>query len=256
MNPTTKKGVYGFIFLLVFVSLVIWIYFSFLKPAPTCSDNIQNQNEEGIDCGGGCVACEVLTLQDIRVAREPKIFSTTDGKSMVLLAEVLNPNSGYQASKFSYDFLLYDAGGNVIETVSGEESMNALERKFIVETNVHSYRKSIARVSLIVKNPQWAKSFEATHNPLTVSEGPETDIVNGEIRVRGKIRNEGNVALSNIRVVSVLVDSRGRELFASQTFLTSIQIFEERPFIVFFPSDAELAKTLDPDHTQVFVRAE
>jgi hypothetical protein len=256
MNPATKKGIYGFVFLLVFVLLSVWVYFSFLKPAPTCSDGIQNQDEEGIDCGGGCVACEVLTLQDIRVAREPKIFSTIDGKSMVLLAEVLNPNSNYQASKFSYDFLLYDAGGNVIETVSGEESINALERKLIVETNVHSYRKSVARVSLVIKNPQWTKSFDAVHNPLTVSEGPETDIANGEIRVRGKIRNEGNAPLSNIRVVSILADSRGGELFASQTFLTSMQAFEERSFVVFFPSDTELAKTLDPDHTQVFAQAE
>lgn len=28
-------------------------------PTPTCSDNIQNQNETGIDCGGVCPACQI-----------------------------------------------------------------------------------------------------------------------------------------------------------------------------------------------------
>lgn len=256
MNTSIKKKLYGFGFFVVFILLCFWIYNSFLKPAPSCSDGIQNQNETGVDCGGTCTSCEVLSLKDIRVAREPKIFSTNDGKSLVLFAEVLNPNEGYRAQKFSYDFLLYDTAGNVIETVTGEESIGALERKLLVETNVHSYRKSVARVSLMVKNPAWVKSFDPAHNPLTVSEGPETDIANGQIRVRGKIRNEGNNSLSNIRIVSILRDSRSGELFAAQTFLTEVQAFEERSFIVFFPSDDTIAKTLDPDNTQVFVQAE
>lgn len=29
------------------------------NPTPTCSDNIQNQNETGIDCGGVCPACQI-----------------------------------------------------------------------------------------------------------------------------------------------------------------------------------------------------
>ncbi|MDA7502199.1 M43 family zinc metalloprotease [Chitinophagales bacterium] len=30
-------------------------------PDPTCSDNIQNQGEEGVDCGGPCIACPTCT---------------------------------------------------------------------------------------------------------------------------------------------------------------------------------------------------
>ncbi|MDP3917450.1 MAG: hypothetical protein Q8Q42_04170 [Nanoarchaeota archaeon] len=56
---------------------------------PTCSDNVENQGEEGIDCGGPCpVSCIDISMTDL------------DGDGLTLSAEVLK---GTDPSKYDTD---------------------------------------------------------------------------------------------------------------------------------------------------------
>jgi hypothetical protein len=41
---------------ILIILLIVLIRIFYIKPAPTCADGIKNGNEQGIDCGGPCLA--------------------------------------------------------------------------------------------------------------------------------------------------------------------------------------------------------
>jgi len=52
MSRGWKKFIYGVFFLAVF-GLIVWGFYEIvLKPTPTCFEQIKNQGEEDVDCGG------------------------------------------------------------------------------------------------------------------------------------------------------------------------------------------------------------
>jgi hypothetical protein len=53
--------------LLVVLLALIGVYVVFTSAPATCSDGTQNQNEEGIDCGGVCTRVCSENVQDIRL---------------------------------------------------------------------------------------------------------------------------------------------------------------------------------------------
>ena len=64
-NTKRKKIVIIFIYLTFFLLFSLSLYFYF-KPQPSCSDGKQNQNEQGVDCGGVCVQeCDIVKAQPL-----------------------------------------------------------------------------------------------------------------------------------------------------------------------------------------------
>lgn len=64
------------------------------EPEPTCTDGIQNGDEEGVDCGGACAACPV-GLQDTK-------WQSSGTNVAPLLVTLFNTDSIY--AEFNYDF--------------------------------------------------------------------------------------------------------------------------------------------------------
>ena len=54
-----KRLVIIFVYLVIISAVGTGLYF-LLRTQPTCGDKIQNQGEEGIDCGGPCGRCESI----------------------------------------------------------------------------------------------------------------------------------------------------------------------------------------------------
>jgi len=61
---TQKQIVVGLATTLVILALV-FMGKNIFKPKPTCSDNKQNQNEDAVDCGGPCLACDLKDLEPL-----------------------------------------------------------------------------------------------------------------------------------------------------------------------------------------------
>ena len=65
MPRILKQTLFGLFFLAVFGGVVFWIYQS-TRPVLTCFDKIQNQDEEGVDCGGKCqILCRADSIKPI-----------------------------------------------------------------------------------------------------------------------------------------------------------------------------------------------
>ena len=100
-----KLIIIGVLVLVVIILAGAGGYFFFHK-APSCIDGIQNQNEEGIDCGGSCTyLCTASEAEpSVRFART---FSPLPGRTDVI-AYVDNPNTNAAAKQAPYKIELYD----------------------------------------------------------------------------------------------------------------------------------------------------
>src|SRR4030042_1047573 len=125
-----KQIIYGVGYLAVFFLIGFLIYNSHFKPAPTCFDGKQNQNETCVDCVGPCASCEIRTLSPLE-AIQIKRFSGDN--QAVVTAEVKNPNLNWGADQFSYTFDVYGKNGAKIKSIAKTSFIYAGEIKYLLE---------------------------------------------------------------------------------------------------------------------------
>lgn len=255
MSRSTKKIIYGLLYLGIFGLIVYGLARPAFTPAPTCSDGIQNQGEQGIDCGGPCaVSCAVKALAPLSVVGDVSVFGLRSGQA-VLLAEVQNTNQTYNASQFFYRFSVYDASGKLLETESGSDSLDALGQEYVFEPDVATRFKDIGKVTMEIENVSWQKAYETLQPSVAVTAGPSTVVGANDIRVNGTVRNQSSVAASSVKIVVVLYDKYGAEIFASQWVVNALAAYATTPFSVIFPLDPQITSQMDPNATKVFVTA-
>src|SRR4030042_4078078 len=120
-----KQLIYGAIFAAFLFFIGFSAYNSWFKPAPTCSDGTQNQNETGIDCGGPCPACAIKDLSDLKIDQIKYFPADPDKKTTVFYFELKNLNINYGADFFYYYLSLYDKDGKEFQHVTDSSSIYA-----------------------------------------------------------------------------------------------------------------------------------
>lgn len=232
-----KQLIYGISFLGFWVILFSGIYFSLLKPPASCFDGIQNQGEEGVDCGGPCktvcIPAELLPIQSIGT---PLVFYPDTGHASVLL-QIQNQNDLWAAKLFSYSVKLYDANGNPIDFYggSGTSFIYAGEVKSLLLPNLSVSGGGISRVEFTSTNPVWVKA-ETFPPPNVVIQNSTTRDDANQISVEGNISNKDSIGFSKLIIVSIFYGNFGQPMGSSQTVIDSIAPNETRPFIVAHPS--------------------
>ncbi|KKU91208.1 MAG: hypothetical protein UY23_C0003G0046 [Candidatus Jorgensenbacteria bacterium GW2011_GWA1_48_11] len=252
MSRSLKKIIYGIFYLAVIAFAGFVFYSSVFKPAPTCSDKVQNQGEAGIDCGGPCSSCVLQRLAPLRVL-SVNFFGTAAGQT-VILADALNPNTDYGA-KDSYQFLIYNKSNQVIETLVGDAVFRPGEEIRIFSADATADFKNIGQVGLIFKNTVW-QSTGVPKPDLGLGSDLKTTLVGPSIRVTGTTINRSPWSIDVLKVIAVLANKYGIQIFASQTVVSDLEGGGEAKFSVIFPSDPDLNSVFDPKATQIFFNAE
>ncbi len=248
----TKQVIYGALYLLFWAALISGIYFWFLKPAPSCFDNIQNQGEEGIDCGGPCtVACSLKTVKPIETLGRILTFSP-DQEHLSLLVQINNPNLDYAARSFSYSFSIYDNQGNVVQTFRGDSFAYAGEIKYILVPNASVPRTgSFGEVKFRVENLDWVSASKLRGMPNIVASGLDVHSASTSLTVDGRLANNDTVTFSQVTVVAIFKGQYGQVAGTSQTTIENLAPNESRPFSVLHP----FVPNIDLPGTRVFVYA-
>lgn len=236
-----KQILYGAGYLTFFFLVVFFVYLIWLKPAPTCFDNKQNQGETGIDCGGPCSPCEIKTLLPIE-AVEIKKFAG-DGQT-ILVAEIKNPNLNWAAS-FSYAFNVLGEKGAGVKTLTKDSYIYAGEIKYLFET-AEVNPQSITDIKISFSDVSW-KTEEEFPKPEIQIRGLKTEMAGQEevanIVVSGFIANNNAFNLSKVRIIAFLLNRTGVQIGASKTELENIRAFEEKSFKINFPKNISLITT-------------
>ena len=205
-----------------------------LKPKPTCNDGIQNQKEEGVDCGGSCAACRVVRFDDVAVLSY-KSFPIGDG-SYDALAEIKNPNKDHGAPEFQYIFNFYNADKKLIGERSGKTFILANQTRYVIENNIQLPEPAALADFTIKPDVSWKKQ-ESYESDLPIFSVKYELVLQGEIRfakVTGILENKTVYNFSGVEVDIVLVDAGSQPIAVGKTALDNLRFGESRAFTVLF----------------------
>lgn len=231
---TRKQLIYGAFYLSVFLGIISLFYFR-IKPSPSCFDGIQNQGEEGVDCGGPCVnVCIPGNIKPVSVVGQPLVFRP-DRSHITLLVEVGNPNQNYASKNFSYIFSLYDDKGALVQSFPGSSYIYGGEVKYIIFPNAPAPQNDWSYARFAVKNTGWVPSAEFPGPPRLDLIGAKTAVSGNNLIVNGQAVNNDTITLSKIKIIAVLKGKLGQVAGASQTEIDTLIPNESRPFVILHP---------------------
>lgn len=242
------------------------IYYAFLKPGPTCFDNIKNQDEEEVDCGGSiCVSCEIKTLKNIEVIWAEAIPL---GQNLYdLAAKIRNPNPNFGNPNVKYEFELADKSGQIVGKKSGTTFILPNSTKYIIENNFES-QDQIDSVQIKIdtgENLSWLK--------LKNYQTPELYVKDKKFEIRnetnffaeasGVVKNSTTFGFDKVDADIVLFGSNSKLIGAAKSEIRTLGAGEERYFSVrwfspiagevkFFDMQAETNLFSDDNYMRVY----
>lgn len=209
-----RKFIYGavffvFIFFAVFISLR---YFFYQKP--TCSDNLKDGDETGVDCGGSCpLLCQNQSIDPVVLwARTFKV----SGNVYNATAYVQNANLDAGIADAPYIFRIY-SGDELVYEKRGSTFISPGKTFAVFEPGIVIKDKAPTRTTFEFTGPfSWTK--------FSWSE-PKLDITNKVIsgtdsspKLTASVENKTIKNLSDIEFVSIIYDSNGNAVASSRTF--------------------------------------
>lgn len=206
-----RQLTYLALFLVIVFGMIVFL--AFRAFAPTCFDNKQNQNEQGIDCGG---PCQNQCKGDIKNLIVPwaNVFKI-DENLYEAIALVDNPNLRLAIPSISYQLKLYDKNNVLIAVRDGETFINSGEAFPIFETYIDTGNRVPERAFIEFKNDFKWEIVEKEKMQLVVS---KKEFVNDPSpRLSIVIDNKSALPAKDIYAVAVLYDKDNNVKGASST---------------------------------------
>jgi hypothetical protein len=197
------------------------VLFSTLKKPPSCVDNIQNQNEEGIDCGGSCPYLCSAGQQPPTVLFT-KAIGNGAGRTDVI-ASVENKNVTAAAKNIPYRVQLYGADNALIHEANGTLDLppGATEPVFI--SGIASGKQIVANAFLDIASsaPRW---FTLSTDPRTVPSVSSTKQsgTTANPRVEAILTNPSSTTLTDVQTVVLVRDAQGGVIAVSSALIPLI----------------------------------
>ena len=226
-----KQLIIALVFLIILACLASLIYY-FKKPEPSCSDGIQNQKEEEIDCGGPCISCELVNIESLKVLWATAISNKNGFYD--LAAEIKNPNQNYGSGSVDYKFKLYDYNDNLVDEYSGTTFILPNQSKYLIKTKIES-SNSIYKVDIDFIDIEWEKPFNY-HPPEFAIQQKEYYFLDNESlgisQAKAILINKTNFDFEKIDIDVLLFDSLNNLIAVNNTEIRTLPVNQERDFIV------------------------
>lgn len=240
----------------VFVLLILRPGF---EQAPSCFDNIQNEGETGVDCGGPCTPCYIKDAKPLEESGAPQIFKSASlGKAFIAI-NVVNGNSDLGLNNFYYSVDLVDNANNVVGTVNGYDNILPGESKYLlVEYDGGSY--NVQRISgadfKVTQIGTWRKSSDFLIPSLSLISTPTISSSTDQVVVSGTVKNQSAFSVPSLDVTAFVLDKYGDPLFAGKTLVSDLKSFGTANFYVYLPSSVFAGSDMTGATAQVFLSAE
>jgi hypothetical protein len=196
------------------VGLGLYFTVGLYRP-PSCVDRKQNQDEQGVDCGGKCSTYCAWQTQEVRLVWARTFESSPGVYNAVAYLE--NPNFDKQADVAKYRFRMYDEDGVMVAEREGVTSMRrdpivtVFEARILLQSG-EPYRTTFEWVEGIT----WKKAELARR----VQVGEESVVparVGSELRA--VVQNAEPVPLRDVEVVVIVYDSSETAIAVSRTYI-------------------------------------
>lgn len=209
-------AIVGVVLLLVIGGIAFLI---FNKPA-SCVDGKQNQNEEGIDCGGSCgYLCTASVVPPVvSFVRE---FSQANGRTDVI-AYLKNPNPSAAAKNVRYTVELYSVSRAVIAKKDGVVDLAPGVEIPVFLPNFYSGTEAVDRafLSLDASSYGWFR-YDAPLQIPVVKDAHLSGNTDAP-RVLATVINPFVSSLRGIKLVATVFNAEGNAIAASQTVVAEL----------------------------------
>lgn len=203
---------------LVLAVLIPLLFISLKKPASSCTDNIQNGEETGVDCGGPtCRKClgEVKPL----IIRWTKAFTVDKGRYEVG-AFIENPNAFAGIPSLAYSIKLYDSAGVLVSVRENKTFVNSGEKFVIFESNISTGERLASRAEIEMdKNPIWQRVEKEKPN-LTITRKDYSESPTPRFAI--DIQNKSLYGVKDVVVSGIIYDTSNIPVGISATLIPSI----------------------------------
>jgi hypothetical protein len=196
-------------------------------------DNKQNQNEEGIDCGGTCTYLCTPSQQEPSV-QFVRALSPVPGRTDVI-AYIDNPNAASAANDLHFTIELYSPTNTVIAKKEETVDLPPNSTVPVFVPNFFSGSQEVARAFITFDTPQhlWYRYQEK--RPLPKVSGVQID-QSGMPRITATAQNPSAVPMTNIVFVATVFGNDGNAIAASRTIAPAIPAQGTAPLVFTWPA--------------------
>ena len=240
MTRLTKQLLYGGFYLAI-VLAIVWGLYRAAVPAPTCTDGIRNQGEEGVDCGAVCgkscpVALIPLPAPEVRIIKYGPLQADT-------LIKLDNPNATYGTPAVPYTLTVSDDSGKVLLTRSGSTFANPLETHYIVIPLIGlTAEPAKADLQMDSSKVQWATLDTQTMSDIEFSVRQDQLVrTDGKLRFQADVINGSQFDFDQVQVSVLLYDGQGQIVGSGSTVISTISSGQLRGIVVDWPFDVPTA---------------
>ncbi len=230
MQRTLKHLLYGLLYLGVLVLIAFPFAYPLIFPAPTCVDGIQNQNEEGIDCGGSCENCELKSLR-LEVGG---VDILQVGEKSSLLVKVKNPSRNFGALRIPYQFEIEGVLGESIKVVEGELNISGGDEKYIAEVGLDIKTSDIGKATFTLGDFKFIDEKNLLEYNVEI-ENMETSFPGEIVQVKGFITDDSGSTISKIVLTALFYANEGNLVNVGTAVLSNLEAFEKRDFLISVP---------------------
>ncbi len=226
-----KKQIIIAVSFFVFWGLVGFGISRFFVEGPTCFDKVQNQKEEGADCGGPCKPCPPV-LEKIKVLKIKAIQA--QAQSFDLLAQIENPNQEYGAPQVFYQFEIFDKNGASLKKVDGSTFVFPKQTKYIIESPVN-LAEVPTKVTFSIKNASWEKLLNFSNIGLEIYDKKYNEMARGQSyfsEASGVLENASSFDYEKVEIIVVLYDNKDDIINFARTEQKTVRIGDKRFFKV------------------------
>lgn len=211
---------------LIGATVLSWVIIAAIFKEPTCADGAQNQDEQGVDCGGSCAyLCSALLPSPVPEVSFARALSLPGGRTDVI-AYISNENPSAAVKGARYTIEMFSDEQTLVATHAGVVDIPASSEIPVYIPNLFSGNQTVSNVFL---------TFDTTSLWWKQRAPEEVRIQTGEVNVSGTTNprvtatliNNTATALTSTKFIATIFDSAGNAIAASQTVVTSIGAFSE-----------------------------
>lgn len=215
-----QKILYLSAFLLIVLTPIFYVAWK-NWPRPSCTDNKQNQKEEGVDCGGPCIPCVSKPTSLItHWSRSFKIGESKTGEGLYDMAALVeNPNADYVIKSLDYQFKVYDSDNILIGQTRGNTFVNQQEMFLMFNASMNMGFRIPAKTFLELEDG-YENKWE-----FSKKEKPSISVISKKFTNEPFARFEVNIKNNSLKDVvdliagGVLLDKNNNAIAASITNL-------------------------------------
>jgi hypothetical protein len=213
---------YVFIVVAFFSFFGFIIIYSNLNKTPTCTDNIQNGNETGIDCGGSCAKACFAQMDKISVLWA-RAFKVVSGRYNAV-AYIVNHNKNAAVQKINYRFRFADVNNIYIGKREGSTvvppggNFAVFEPAIDVGNSVPVYA-----TFEFTETPAWLQVSQEKLDQLKILiSNIQLSDEKTSPRLLATIKNNSLFTIPNVNIVAILYDASGNAISVSRTYLNQL----------------------------------